>query len=114
MEEKKSSLFDKVKEDMLMDVVEQALPKIQPFLVPAMEKMNEWFGEDEKLIVIRKSKGQSTKVIIFDNKNGNYKIEKSSDKNTFEAYSKESIIGVYDISEFVTKMISGDLTKMIG
>lgn len=107
---KTPGIFDKVKEDMLMEVVESALPKIKPFLAPAMEKMNEWFGEDEKLVVIRKSKGQTAKVIIFDNTKGDYEINKG--KNIFTA-DKETIIGVHDIEDFMAKLISGDLTKML-
>ena len=108
---KEGGLFDKIKDDMLMEVIEGALPKIKPFLEPAMVKMNEWFGEDDKLIVIRKNKGQSAKVIIFDNKKGEYEI-RSGENKTFTA-DKESIVGVFDIEEFMSKMITGDISKMI-
>jgi hypothetical protein len=104
------NLFDKVKEDALMSMVETALPKIQPFLKPAAEKMNEWFGDDDKLIVIKKNKGQPVRVIIFDNKKGDFEISKSGEKNTFTA-DKECIIGVYDVEAFATKLISGEFTK---
>jgi len=104
------NLFDKVKEDALMSLVETALPKIQPFLKPAVEKMNEWFGQDDKLIIIKKNKGQSVKVIIFDNKKGDYEISKLDDKSVFTA-DKDCIVGVYDIEDFATKLISGELTK---
>ncbi len=108
------NVFDKIKEDVLMDLVEGAIPKIKPFLVPALEKMNEWFGDDTKTIIIKKNKGQKAKVVIFDNTKGEYKIEKSESKeiNIFTA-DQECIIGVYEIEEFMTKMISGDITKLL-
>jgi hypothetical protein len=111
IEKKEAGLFDKIKDDMLMEVIEGAIPKIKPFLEPAMVKMNEWFGEDEKLIVIRKNKGQSAKVIIFDNKKGEYEI-RSGENKIFTA-DKECIVGVFDIEEFMSKMITGDISKMI-
>jgi len=108
---KEGGLFDKIKDDVLMEVVESAIPKIKPFLEPAMAKMNEWLGDDEKLVVIRKNKGQSAKVIIFDNKKGEYEI-KSGENKSFTA-DKESIIGVFDIEEFMTKIINGDISKLM-
>ena len=111
--EKQSSVFDKIKEDMLMEVVESAIPKLKPFLKPTMEKMNEWFGEDEKLIVIKKNKGQKTQVIIFDNTKGDYEIKRSGVSNTFTA-DAECVVGVYEIETFVEKMITGDISKLMG
>lgn len=107
---KEGGLFDKIKEDVLMEVIEGAIPKIKPFLEPAMNKMNEWLGDDDKLIVIRKNKGKSAKVIIFNNKKGEYEIKSGKDK-LFTA-DKESIIGVFDIEEFMTKIIGGDISKL--
>lgn len=108
---KEGGLFDKIKDDVLMEVIEGAIPKIKPFLEPAMAKMNEWLGDDDKLVVIRKNKGQSAKVIIFDNKKGEYEI-KSGENKSFTA-DKDSIIGVFDIEEFMTKIISGDISKLM-
>lgn len=105
-------LFDKIKEDMLMEVVESALPKIKPFLEPAMQKLNEWLGDDSKLIVIKRNKNASTKVIIFDNTKGEFEI-KSGKEKVFTA-DKESIIGVYDVDDFISKLISGDISKLMG
>lgn len=111
MSENKESLFDKVKEDAFMSMVEGALPKIQPFIEPAMAKFSEWFGDDNKLVLIKKNVGQSPKVIILDNKNGEYEI-KCGEEKKFTA-TPESVIGVYDIADFVGKMISGEFTKQI-
>lgn len=105
-------IFDKVKEDMLMEVVESALPKIKPFLTPAMQKLNEWLGDDSKLIVVKRNKNATTKVIIFDNTKGEYEI-KSGKEKVFTA-DKESIIGVYDVDDFISKLISGDISKLMG
>ena len=107
----KSNLFDKFKEDMLMEVVEGVLPKIKPFLKPAVEKMNEWFGEDDKIIIIKKNKNQGTKVIILDNKKGEYEIVNSINSKKFSV-DRDSIIGVHDIENFIEKVISGDITKL--
>jgi hypothetical protein len=106
---KSDGIFDKIKEDMLMEVIEGALPKIKPFLAPALEKFNEWFGEDDKLIIIKKNKGASIKVIILDNNKGEYEI-KNGDNKCFSV-QKESIIGVYPIDDFMGKIISGEFTK---
>ena len=110
-EEKKPGLFDKIKEDMGMEVLESLIPKIKPFLAPGIEKMNEWFGEDEKIIIIKKNKGAKAKVLIFDNNKGEYEI-KSGEGKKFTA-DKDCVIGVYDIEDFMQSLISGDLTKMV-
>lgn len=102
-------LFDKVKEDMLMSMVEGILPQVKPFLAPALEKFNEWFGEDEKLIVIKKNKGGSIKVIILDNSKGEYEIRNGENKK-FSA-PPDAIIGVYPLDDFMEKIISGEFTK---
>ncbi len=111
---KESSIFDQAKESLLMEVVEQAIPKLKPFLVPAMAKMNEWFGEDEKLILIRKNKGGKAQVVIFDNSVGDYEIKKDAvnNINIFTADQK-CIMGVYPIEDFVEKMITGDISKLM-
>lgn len=111
---KESTIFDQAKEALLMEVVEQAIPKLKPFLVPAMAKMNEWFGDDEKLILIRKTKGQKAQVLIFDNTVGDYEIKKDTinNINIFTA-DKECVKGVYPIEDFVEKMITGDISKLM-
>lgn len=106
------SIMDKLKGDMMIGMIEEALPKITPFLAPAIEKMNEWFGDDEKVVVIRKIKGQPAKVIVLKNniKNAGYEIKKSDKENVFSA-DKEVVGDVFNIEEFVQKMMTGDLFK---
>lgn len=104
------NIFDKVKEDAFMSLIEGALPKIQPFLKPAVEKMNEWFADDSKLIVIKKNIGQPVRVIIFDTKKGDFEISQANGKGVFTA-DKESIVHVLEVEDFMTKLISGELTK---
>lgn len=110
---KTPGIFDKIKEDVFMEVIESAIPKIKPFLVPALEKLNEWFGNDEKIIVIKKFGDKKLKVVIFDNNVGEYEIKNSKDGKVFTS-DPDSIVGVHDIESFMEKIITGDLTKMTG
>lgn len=109
-----TSIVDTMKEQVMMEVIDSILPKLQPFIAPAMEKLNEYFGDDEKIFIIRRSKGQAAKVIVLDNTKGEYSISNEVDVTgklvkSFTA-DKEAIINVFDTGQFVQKLLSGEFT----
>lgn len=72
--EKEMSFMDTAKEAALMSLVEGILPKIKPFIDPAVKKLEEYFGDDEKIFLIRRTKGKAAQVIVLDNTKGSYLI----------------------------------------
>lgn len=117
--EKKQSnpLIDSLKSEMMMGLVEGLLPQIQPFITPALEKLNEYFGDDEKIFVMKRIRGE-VKVIVINNVAGEYeigrKIVKDGDNvETIETpfiIDKSSIIAVHDINSFIESLLSGQFT----
>lgn len=102
------SLFNKIKEDMVLNVVEEFLPKIEPFIEPALAKIEEYFGDDEKIFVMKKTKA-GVKVIILDNTVGEYTI-KSGNNKEFNV-DKDAIVTVVDVKDFVKKLLNGSLIQ---
>lgn len=105
-ENKENSIIDNLKGDMVMNLIGDFLPKIEPFIKPAITSLEEYFGDDEKLVVIKKSVS-GIKVIILNNKVGNYNI--SSGENHEFKVEKESLISVLDMQEFIKSLLSGQL-----
>lgn len=112
--EKKENIFTEIQEEMFASTIEALLPKIKPFIKPAVGKFEEFLGDNEKTIIIRKLKGGSPTVFIFDNKIGNYKIEvdPSNSVSIFTASQEPSpVIDIYDVNLFIEMLISGQLMK---
>ena len=109
-EEPTATVFDQMKEDALIGLVEGLLPKLKPFIEPAMAKLEDYFGDDEKIFIIRRSKNSRAKVIVLDNTKGegyNIANEISEDgviTKKFEC-DPESVIQVYDTGIFVQKLL---------
>lgn len=120
-EKKKFNPIEDMKETLFMGVIESVLPKIKPFLNPAIEKLNEYFGNDEKFFIMKKF-GNSIRVVIVDDtineKKGVYDISRYFDEedNTYKktfTIAKGAVIANIDIEEFMEKMLLGELTKGI-
>lgn len=107
--EKEEGLFDKIQSDAMMSFVENLIPKVQPFIDPAVEKLMEYFGDDEKIFILRKL-GNKIKVFILDNKKGEYSLASGAGKH-FKA-DEESIIAVIDVNDFIQKLLMGEFTKI--
>lgn len=73
-EVKEMSFMDSAREAALMSLVEGILPKIKPFIDPAVKKLEEYFGDDSKMFLIRRTKGKAAQVIVLDNTKGSYLI----------------------------------------
>lgn len=68
------SFMDTAKQAALMSFVEGILPKIKPFINPAVKKLEEYFGDDEKVFLITRKKDRAARVIVLDNTKGSYII----------------------------------------
>lgn len=91
-----------MEESMISSLVEGILPKVLPMINPALEKLSEFLGDDEKTIIIRKKKGKTPLVLIFDNSKI-YKVDGN------EVTGDEgALISLYDTKKFVEKLIGGD------
>lgn len=75
--EEKAGIFDDMKELAMISFIEGLLPKLEPFIAPATAKLEEYFGNDTKVFLIRRMGGQPTKVIVLDNTKGDYLISSS-------------------------------------
>lgn len=117
-EEKPKTMFSEIQEEMFGTAIEAMMPKIMPFIKPAMEKFSQFLGDNEKTIIIRRLKNGNPSVFIFDNTKGSYAI--SNDSATAEnKFSGSAGVGaenspinqVYDISMFVNKLLTGELLQ---
>jgi len=106
-ESKKPSLFSKIEEDMIAATLEGIMPKIAPLIEPAVKKISEFLGENEKFIILRKMPGKSPTVIVLDNTAGNYEISKLDDSQIFSA-DNSAINGVHEVDTFIKALISGN------
>lgn len=121
-ETKKSetSMFDSIKDQAFMGFIEGLIPKLQPFIEPMEGKLAEYFGDDNKIFVMRKSAGKPIQVVVFDNTKGNYTIsnemvklegETEETRNKKFVASSDAIIAVINIGDFVQKLLSGKFVE---
>lgn len=112
IEKKEESLFDEVKGEMLASAAQAIIPKIIPFVEPAMDEFDKYLGDNDKLILIRKIKDCPSMVIILDNNKGGYTIEmdKSQGVEIFDV-DEEAVNATYGVREFIEKLFSGELIK---
>lgn len=116
--EDKQTFIDEMKEDAMMGFIEGLIPKLEPMIQKASEKLKEYFGDDEKIFMIKRKAGSSPQVIVLSNLKGKYLISNETriegdeiiSENEFRA-TNSSVIDVYDTGEFVTKLLSGEFTK---
>lgn len=117
--EKEETMIDDMKNDAIMAFVESLLPKLTPMIEKASVKLKEYFGDNEKIFLIRRLAGEEPKVIVLNNTKGRYTISNEAKllgdgedaeieiKEVFKALT-ESVIATYDTGEFVAKLLSGE------
>lgn len=115
-----SSLFQNFQDQAFMSFIEGLIPKLQPFIEPMEGKLADYFGDDEKIFVMRKSAGKPIQVIVFDNTKASYEIsneiqniEGSEETKRVKKFvaDPESIIAVINVGEFVQKLLSGQFIQ---
>ena len=96
-----------VKDEVASTMIETLLPKIKPFIKPAVDKIQDYLGDNDKFVIIRRLKvGKSASVIIFDN-NTEYEISNKDGKRTFTA-GEETVINVFNVEEFIDALLKGE------
>ena len=116
--EKKAGFLDDIQGELFASTIESLLPKIKPFIAPAVEKFKEFLGDNEKTIVIRRNKGGSPTVIVFDNsafdeEGTGYSILNSKTEKHFKS-NPDAVKDVYNVDDFINKLLTGDLMKEMG
>ena len=86
--------------DFIESLVENFLPMIEPHLKPAKKKLDEFLGEDENWVLLRRPKGQDTKVYIFD----------ASKIESFK--HNKAIKKTHDVEEFLQLLLTGRLGEL--
>lgn len=84
-----------VEEEFLNSIIE----RVKPLLIPALEKLEDYMGEDEKMIIIRKPKDAKGYVVILDTKDiTSFKLARSDYKR-------------HKMRDFLEKLISGKISE---
>ena len=110
----KNALMAEMNEGLVSSLVETIMPKIKPFIEPAMAKFNEFLGNDEKTIIIRKLGENSASVIIFDNNKLDevgYNISYNSNERKFTCEKQETVFTMESIDGFINKLLTGEFSK---
>lgn len=109
---KENAIVSEVKDVAAMAFIEGLLPQLKPFIEPAMEKLESYFGDNEKVFMIRRSPGRKPIVIILDNTKGEYLISNNVEtgERKFKA-SEDAVINSFDTGEFIAKLLSGEFSK---
>ena len=96
MSEKKDNKALSFMEDILAEeLAEKALGFVKPVIKPAVKKLEDYLGEDERMIIIRKPKGKDGVVVIMETK----------DIVSFRTSNDDYIS--FSMKEFVELLISG-------
>lgn len=121
-EEKPDDIIDEMKADAAMGLVSNILPALTPMIAKASDKLEEYFGDNTKIFMMRRIKGLKPQVIVLNNLKGSYTIsnkvtsvgegenEELDIEEVFSA-SKSAVIDVYDTGVFIERLLSGELMK---
>lgn len=119
--EKPDDMMDEMKADAAMGLVENILPALKPMIAKASDKLEEYFGDNEKIFMVRRIGGKKPQVVVLSNLKGSYNIsnkvtvdgegenEELSIEEVFSA-TKSAVIDVYDTGVFVEKLLNGEFT----
>jgi len=69
----KTPILAAMQAEMMMTVVDSVLPSLKPFIEPGINKLNEFLGDDEKLLVVRRLNGVSI-LFVIDKSKGAFEI----------------------------------------
>lgn len=120
--EEKEDFIDEMKQDAFLGVIEGVLPKLTPMIEKASVKLEEYFGDNEKIFLIRRINGKKPQVMVLSNLKGSYTISNKAIitgegenaeieiENTFNG-TQSAVIDIHDTGEFVTKLLNGEFTK---
>lgn len=121
----KPSLQDEVDGAILEGFMETVMstPKVKSMIAKGVDKFNEFMGDDDKVIIIRRLKGRSGLVIVVDNANGEFEIsrkeildEEGNGTGNFKktlAMDADNVINKYVIENFVEKLLRGELQDLL-
>lgn len=102
---------------MIMGVVQGLLPQIMPYIGDAMKKLDEYFGDDNKIFVMKKIGGE-VKVLVIDNTKGEYEISRvekiidgqTQEKKMVNTFTADAgvVIDMKGTSAFVEDLLTGN------
>ena len=115
------SLLKTAEGDMAESIIGSILPKVKPFIKPMLAELNNYLGDEDKTIVIRKKKDKSGLVMIFDNtksfniSGGEIKDDEGYTTSTKGGVTgdKDSCLKIFSVDDFVNLLLEGKLTDMI-
>lgn len=118
---KKNVLLEGVKDEVASTLIETVLPKIKPFIKPAVDKIQEFLGDNENFVIIRRLNNKvSAQVIVFDNSkkyeisNGVESFDKDGNKinadkkKIFKAIDNDAVVNVFNVEEFINALLKGE------
>ena len=105
------SVVDKMKDQMIVGAIESILPTIEPFLKPSIEKLKEFIGDDDKILLLR-SINKKVFIFVIDGTKGEYVIsnvpQKSNPKGQMDLV-QDSLIFVQEVDHGILDLLRGEI-----
>lgn len=113
--ENNTPLLNGMEDEIMASLIESVMPKLKPMIGPALEKLKEYLGDNERFIIMRQLK-KTNDIVVVVMKNikeeGNYNISNKDGVLNFSV-DKLAVEGVYKAEDFVEKLLTGQFTQMI-
>lgn len=121
-EETKTPIIDMMQESTVRSFVEGALPAVLPMLEPLSQKLDEYLGDNEKIIIIRRSNSNSRATVLVLDTSKEFTV-KGAEKKEDRVFSMKAkldeegnkvpipVIYYFNTAEFVKELLSGKFTK---
>lgn len=117
-EKSKTPLIDMMQESSVKSFVEGALPAVLPMLEPLSIKLDEYLGDNEKIIIIRRASSKSRAAVLVLDTSKDFTVKGGKDK-VFSMAAKMvdghkvpvPVIYYFNTAEFVTELLSGKFTQ---
>ena len=110
-EKKPVPIVDMFQSDMMATIVEGLLPKIQPMIEPMKNKLAEYLGNNEKIIIVRRSNDKTEPSVMVLDTSKDFTIAGGANKKFSFALDEDkkpiAILEYLDIGEFIQSMLSG-------
>lgn len=109
---KKNPLLEGIKDEVAQTMIESILPKLKPFLKPAVEHIESFLGDNDNLVVLRvPKKGKTSQVVVLDN-NEPLEISVRIDEKTGQVHKKftassKAVKEVFETHVFLELILSG-------
>lgn len=114
-EKPKTPIVDMMQEQTFAALIETLLPKVTPMIGPMKDKLASYLGDNEKVIIVRRSNNKSDpSVMVLDN---NHRFElvggenKSLKFDTDDEGRPKALVEFLDIGEFISAMLSGKFNQ---